>query len=82
MRVQAVQLINYLQGLVKSLLDGDELHTSQVQTIISEAVERLPEDGSQAKILKERLNQFNSAGYSQRELSKTLQSYIPTKVPL
>ena len=72
--------MNYLHGLVKSILDGDELHAAQIQLIISEAIEKIPEDAQHLSQLRERLNKFNAAEYAQRELSKTIESYSPVQV--
>ena len=77
-----MELFSYLQGLVKSILREDELHCAQIELILTEALENLPESVSvsEATKLKEKIEQFKTIEESQLVLSKALQCYTPIKV--
>jgi len=66
--------MNYLQGLLKTVLQDDELHYAQNELIISEALERLPGDvqTDEIKKLRERFTLFQSEELSEEELLKMM----------
>mgnify|MGYP003578809972 CR=1 FL=1 len=66
--------MNYLQGLLKTVLQDDELHYAQNELIISEALERLPDDveTDEIKKLRERFTLFQSEELSEEELLKMM----------
>jgi len=68
--------MNYLQGLLKTVLKDDELHYAQNELIISEALERLPGDvqTDEIKKLRERFTVFKSQELTEEELLKMLSS--------
>ena len=75
--------MNYLQGLLKTVLKDDELHIAQNEFIISEAIERLPTDvqTDEIKRLRERFTLFKSEEEQPLEyLLKMLNSDISLEV--
>ncbi len=79
-----MECMNYLQGLLKTVLKDDELHIAQNELIISEAIERLPTDvqTDEIKKLRERFTLFKSEEQSEEDLLKMLDSNVIIEVIL
>ena len=79
-----MELLNYLQGLLKGILKTDELHVSQIELIISEAIESIKDQVSEVEIeiLQEKLSKFKAAEHTHDELVRAIQCYSPVKVKI